>query len=364
MKTIFTLMLLLFFWMGTAQDKIYVHTATAANTAGHITLIDHPELNGNPNAAIVYVNNYNPNGGTVGVYNNNVSGLWYDGLQWAIYNEDFSPMIEGASFNIYIAENPDYVITHVATPTNITGQVTAIDHPLLNGMDPGPFVALSHYYNPNGVYNTGNYGQYYFGGFRKLFDEGFTAVPEGAAFKVLVQVGTTGSSQFGHASSASNIVNNWTIIDHPVLNGNPNATFVMSHYWGANGAPSEVYLDAVLGVWYNGSRWAIYTEDNSLAFPENVVFDIIVVPQQVLGVSDNEVASITMHPNPATDIVNFTALENILSIDIYNLLGQEIMNSDFNNNEVEMDISPLSTGTYFAKVKTANGSQTLKLLRE
>lgn len=362
MKKIFTLSLMFFCLVSLAQDKVYVHTATAANTSGHVTYIDHPELNGQPDAPIVYVNNYNP-GSTGGIYNNNVSGLWYDGSQWTIYNENLSDMVIGASFNIYIASDPNNVFTHVATPANSNLHETDMDNVLLNGNSPGPYLAFSHYYNPNSIYNTGNYGQYFSGSFRTLYDEGFTNVPEGAGFKVLVD-GGTGATGTTHISTASNIVSNWTIIDHPLLNGNPNATFVMSHYWGITGATTQVYLDAVLGVWYTGTNWSIYIEDGTTAFPENVAFDIIIAPQEVLGVSDNEVAKMVMHPNPATSKVSFSAKNSIESVTIFNMQGQQILQKKGNENMMELDITSLVAGAYLAKVKNMVGIQTFKLMKE
>lgn len=363
MKTIFTSMLLLIFMTAMAQDKIYVHTATAANISDHITHIDHPDLNGNPDAAIVYINNFNPNS-VGGVYNNHVSGLWYNGVQWTIYNEDMSPMVEGASFNVYIASDPSDVITHVATASNIFGHITDIDDARLNGRNPGPYIAFSHYYNPNSIYNTGNYGQYYTGEKRSLYDEGITPVPPGAAFKILIN-GEVVNPKFTHVSTAANILSNWTTIDDPALNGNPNARFVMSHYWGMNGVPSQVYLDQVLGVWYDGNNWCIYIEDTNVDFPENVVFDIITAPEDILSVEENQVVTnVSMFPNPANERVNFIATDIIENIKIFNLLGQEILSLNTSDNSVQMDISSLSEGVYLARVKTAKGSQTLKLIKE
>lgn len=363
MKTIFTFMLMLFCLISLAQDKIYVHTATAANTTAQITYIDHPDLNGNPNAPIVYVNSFNPNIGD-GVYNNNVSGLWYNGGNWAIYNEDLTDMVEGASFNIYIASDPSDVITHVATSANTAGQITIINNPMLNGLNPGPFMAFSHYYNPNSIYNSGNYGQYYDEDNRRLYDEGLTSVPHGAAFKILIN-GGIGSERLQHISEASNIISNWTIIDSPFLNGNPNATFVMSHYWGVGGPLTQVYLNKTLSVWYDGSNWAIYTEDKS-NFPENVAFDIIIAPQDTTaGVNDQQLATtISMFPNPAKDIVNFTALESIENITVFNMLGQQVLSLNESANKVQLDISSFATGAYLAKVKTNEASQILRLIKE
>ncbi len=363
MKTILSFMLFLACMVGLAQDKVYVHTTTASNTSGHITNLNHPDLNGNPNAGLVFVNNYNP-GGIDAKYNNNVAGLWYDGVKWTIYNEDLSPMEIGAHFNVYIADDPSDVITHIATPANIIGHVTIMDHPLLNGNNPGPYLAMSHYYNPNAVYNTGNFGQYYLNGTRRLYDENFTAMPEGAAFKVLI-TGGAGSSRISHTSTAASISSNYTIIDSPLLNDNPNATFVMSHYWGIGGPPTEVYLNSVLGVWYTGTRWAIYLEDTAEAFPENVAFDIIIAPQDVLAVDDFQTnVNISMYPNPAKNSVTFNSTENIEKISIYSILGNEVLSVNVENQTKDLDISHLSSGTYLAKVKTANNAQTLKLIKQ
>ena len=73
MRTIFTIMLSLFLTICIAQDKTFVHEATAANISSNGTVIYHPDLNNNPNAKIVFSHRYDPAGG---VLNPNVTGLW------------------------------------------------------------------------------------------------------------------------------------------------------------------------------------------------------------------------------------------------------------------------------------------------
>jgi len=68
-----------------------------------------------------------------------------------------------------------------------------------------------------------------------------------------------------------------------------------------NGASSEVLIDKVLGTYYNGSQWGIYTEDVS-NMPEGLAFDIIVTPQWGLGIENSILeANLEAFPNPTTD---------------------------------------------------------------
>ncbi len=350
-----------------AQDKIYVHTATAANTSNSNTYIDHPDLNGNPNADVVFKHVWNPNG-EAGVYNDNIDGLWYSDVQnkWVIGNEDLSDMVVGAQFFVYIASDPSTVITHIADAAHVgdVDSYTEIDDPLFNGLNPGPYAVMSKYWNPNNVLNPYNYGFWYNTSTNKrnIYTENGTTIPENAAFKVLVN--GTGTGKTSVLSSASNINNNWVVIDYPPLNGNPNATFVFEHFWGVSGgSDTQVTLDKVFGAWYTGTNWAIYTEDGS-PMPEGMAFDIIVADQDILGNDEFTAETFSMYPNPANNVTTISALEEITSIKIFNILGQEVANLNGNGNSMQVDVSSFSTGNYIVKVQTENASQSLKLIKQ
>ncbi|WP_298550293.1 cadherin repeat domain-containing protein [uncultured Algibacter sp.] len=252
------------------KDLIYIHTATAENSSGNITYLDHPDLNGNPDAKIVFCHNWN--GGT---YNDKVTGLWYNGANWSVFNEDTTSIVEGSTYNIYIAKDGE-LITHIATAANqgSSNSYTVLDHPLLND-NPNANVILSTYYNPNSVYNIHNYSIWYDDSTQRwiIFTENLGELPLNSAFNVLIQGDTV--ETFKHQATAANISGNYTIIDHPSLNNNADATFVFTHNWGSPGDAANVVLDKTLSIWYTGVNWAIYTEDQS-AMPLNITFDIVV----------------------------------------------------------------------------------------
>jgi len=116
-----------------SQGDKFIHIADSTNIIQNYTLIDNPNLNGNPNAIFLVTANWNP-GGTGGVYNTSPIGVWYDAgtAKWGIFNQDLAPMPEGAAFNIFIPSGGDYFV-HTVTPSNSPGYFTYLDNSHLNG---------------------------------------------------------------------------------------------------------------------------------------------------------------------------------------------------------------------------------------
>ena len=339
-------------------DQIFVHEATVANSAaGYITTIDHPDLNGNPNANIFVSHNYNP-GGAGGVLNTNQTGTWYDGTNWTIFNEGFQN-IAGTSYNVFISEGSP-VIQVTADGSNYS---EVINNGTINN-DPGAVLMMSKYWNPFGVYNTQNYGFWYDDGDGRwnLYAEDLDPQPINAAYKVLLSPGTGGSEAFVHTATPANISSNWTQIDHPALNGNPDATLVVMHNWGTAGDAANIVLDKVIGVWYTGTHWAIYIEDQS-AMTANLEFNVYLM-NPTLGTEDNAILGVTIHPNPATDIVNIQANGEISNITLFNTLGQEVKAIEVNSTTTSINIANLQAGIYLATIESEVGTETRRIIKK
>ena len=344
----------LFLWTAgiNAQDKGFVHIATADNIASNLTYIDHPDLNGNPNARFLF-SQRSDDEDTV---NNNPTGIWYNGSNWTIYNENMVTMPIGVQFNIYIPDDSN-VQVHIANNTNIFEHQTT-----LSGYEQGQYLFTNHYYNPNGVYNTGNYGTWFNAGNRIIYEESRTFIPEGAAFFVMSGSGET-ATRFSKVSNASNIAGSTMIIDDPLLNGNPDAVFLYGHYWGYPGGENETYLPYVTDAYYFEGYWRVFSYGPS--FPENVWFDFI-VPDEILGTEDQSVKmdKIEIYPNPAIDIVNFSSKSEIKDITIYDVSGKVIINSKKSGTNLQIDVSGLPKGIYLANVKTDKGNRSQKLIKK
>jgi hypothetical protein len=362
MRTIITLILALCTSVLFAQATMFVHTATAGNISADASFIDHPDLNGNPNAEILISHNWNPPG-SAGVYNDNNTGVFYSNGQnkWGVYNENASAMIVGSSYNVYIGSGD--VVLHIADLANqATNPVySVINHPDLNG-NPNARIVLTTYFNPNGLRNDHTYAVWYNNTTDRwnIFPEDLVVLPLDTAFFMGVPDGNT--AVFTHRADAGNITGNYTVIDHPLLNNNPNAVFVYTHNWGISGGSGNVVLDHVTGAWYTGSNWAIYNEDLA-TMPEDVEFDLMIF-DPTLGTADNSIEGLSYGPNPVNDIVNIQAKEPITSVTLYNVLGAEVSQFTGEGNAMGINLSNYASGVYLARVVAGNATQTIKLIKQ
>ena len=87
----------------------------------------------------------------------------------------------------------------------------------------------------------------------------------------------------------------------------------------------------------------MYIDDVSLTFAST------------LSISEEELMSFSIYPNPATDLISISGVENINSIKVYSILGS-LEKEVFNTNQI--DISELSSGIHLIKVD--NGTVTTK----
>lgn len=83
-----------------------------------------------------------------------------------------------------------------------------------------------------------------------------------------------------------------------------------------------------------------------------------------LGIEDQALENINLFPNPVHDVLNIKAKENLSSVAIYNLLGQEVLKSNLNNIQESIDVSALNTGVYLAKVEINGKSKTYKIIKK
>jgi hypothetical protein len=86
-----------------------------------------------------------------------------------------------------------------------------------------------------------------------------------------------GPTTFIHIATASNIVNNYTDIDHPSTNGHPNAVILVTPNWSPAGK-GDIYNNHPIGVWYHQGKWSIFNQDK-VAMSPGAAFNVMVTEQ-------------------------------------------------------------------------------------
>jgi hypothetical protein len=115
------------FWvMAFDSESGFRHTTNAGNTSAHLTTLDHPRLNNNPNACPIVTREISSTGVPVPF----PFGIWYDALSghWKIFYQDVTnTMPLDASFSVFTPDEDEQISTHVATADNIIGNSTIFD---------------------------------------------------------------------------------------------------------------------------------------------------------------------------------------------------------------------------------------------
>ncbi len=110
--------------------------------------------------------------------------------------------------------------------------------------------------------------------------------------------------------------------------------------------------------------WSVYPY---FASGSIVISDIdrglFIVHDPLLSIGDNLITSFSVAPNPAKDIVTISSkAEPITSVEVFNLLGQKVLDAKFSENLSEnLNVSNLQTGMYVLKI---NSTTTKRLLIE
>lgn len=127
-------------------------------------------------------------------------------------------------------------------------------------------------------------------------------------------------------------------------------------YSSANGTtPLPLNTPLVNGVTYYATQTVNGTES---------VARLAVTVTVALGVSENQLLNVLLSPNPSKHAFQLQSRDVLKSIELYNLLGQKVLEQQSNSTQLSVDISHLHSGNYILKVYSENGQKTLRFIKE
>lgn len=285
----------------------YRHQANVINTdnrAGNYTRLDHPRLNGNPDA-ILFVNAiwaYDPADPNTGTSNPNSLEVDYRDGYWYICNRnpeknmsDGDPNEYGHAFNVLIAPQgiPNaFLYTGSATDTGTNMNRMYIDNNVCNG-NPDAYLMVTPRSSVVSVHEIGvgyepNREQWFI--YNQVIPEE-SASPDhffapGSAFNILalLQPQLGNMEAFGHRATKENKRHLGTFFTHPDLDGKKNALLFITQAWRPD--LGGVYNDSPMIIWYDApgedddydwedGHWFVYNTKGST--PPDAVFNVFVL---------------------------------------------------------------------------------------
>lgn len=94
--------------------------------------------------------------------------------------------------------------------------------------------------------------------------------------------------------------------------------------------------------------------------------DYMVNVTNLLSVNDEVKRNQTFkaYPNPVKDILNIDSQTKVESVEMYDLSGKRVLNTEINSLKFNVNLSELSTGIYILKAQTEDGPKTVKIIKK
>ena len=83
-----------------------------------------------------------------------------------------------------------------------------------------------------------------------------------------------------------------------------------------------------------------------------------------LGNTSFDASDFMYYPNPTSNILYIKNGNLIDDVEVYNLLGQQILFTKSTSKEIELNLAMLPSGTYMIKVTAEGKSKTIKILKQ
>ena len=108
-------------------------------------------------------------------------------------------------------------------------------------------------------------------------------------------------------------------------------------------------------------------DEDSMMVPFSPSYDdlgsVVALPF-VLSTDEFKTNEFNVFPNPTNNNWNVKSTQNINSIQVYDVLGKQVLTLNPNTQDAIINASTLHSGIYFARINSNAGTKTLKLVKE
>lgn len=127
--------------------------------------------------------------------------------------------------------------------------------------------------------------------------------------------------------------------------------------WYSSSTSSTLLPNSTLLV--NGTTYYASQTVNGCEGPR-----LAIIIQVQLGIEDFNSIKISYNPNPVINILNIKSDELLKNVFVLNVLGQILYSKKCNNTDLQLDLSTLSSGSYFIKVQSDDRQNVFKIIKK
>jgi hypothetical protein len=89
-----------------------------------------------------------------------------------------------------------------------------------------------------------------------------------------------------------------------------------------------------------------------------------VIHQQTVGIDELELRTISVYPNPATDVLYINLSSSIYSIAVTNVIGEIVLKLENKSNTTSLSLSELKQGIYSLLVTSNDKKKQIKFVKQ
>jgi hypothetical protein len=83
-----------------------------------------------------------------------------------------------------------------------------------------------------------------------------------------------------------------------------------------------------------------------------------------LANQDFDMTKFNYYPNPVINLLNISYSQDMTSVKVFNMVGQQLMSKEINASATQIDMSRYANGAYFIQVTTENAMKTVRVIKK
>ena len=88
-----------------------------------------------------------------------------------------------------------------------------------------------------------------------------------------------------------------------------------------------------------------------------------VIHQQTVGIDELELRTISVYPNPATNVLYVNLSSINYSLEVINLMGEVVLKAENKSNTTSLELSNLKSGVYYLKISSEGKQKQMKFVK-